>query len=407
MMQKNENNLLKKWIRYHSYLVGVENLFVYDNGSDSKQVKETLAQYNNIGLNVISDKNTKQDFENKGRIFKEKIQELQKERKYDFFIPLDCDEFLGTVDSEGNLSCDKGSLMNTLSECRIDNKLLLIDAQFYNSSISNLWFNRQPFRKCFFYKDTILELDLGFHWGKIIKSKEELRTRLVHIHFHNKPYSVAKQHAKEKLTGRIKDFTADSIKNYSGPGLHLTRFFKQDEDSYISQQIKLRHFKSHSLLHKFVQLGIVWPYIKDLRLASEKIGHTEKNIVFNNVISHFDGAIDNISIKDDILSVEGWGILNNSQPIQNLRIELNGDFSGFFHIEKRFYRSDLNERFNVNGVNFGFIASLNLSDFFEKNKKEISEFNFYTLIQNQVENCKLSLNKKYKRIFEQTFDSTK
>ena len=42
MMQKNEDDLLEPWIKYHSNMFGAENLFIYDNGSTSPLVAEVL-----------------------------------------------------------------------------------------------------------------------------------------------------------------------------------------------------------------------------------------------------------------------------------------------------------------------------------------------------------------------------
>ena len=64
MMQKNEDELLGKWIAYHSYLVGHQNLFIYDNGSTSERTLEALSEAKAAGINVITEFASKQDYEN-------------------------------------------------------------------------------------------------------------------------------------------------------------------------------------------------------------------------------------------------------------------------------------------------------------------------------------------------------
>ena len=66
MMQKNESELLDKWLRYHGYLVGFENLYVYDNGSESQEIISLLEKYQQFGVNVDFEHNQRADFEGKG-----------------------------------------------------------------------------------------------------------------------------------------------------------------------------------------------------------------------------------------------------------------------------------------------------------------------------------------------------
>ena len=76
MMQKNEEDLLGPWIQYHSELFGAENLYVYDNGSTSPIISEILADAQAKGVNVYLEYSKKSDFEGKGDILADKIQQL-------------------------------------------------------------------------------------------------------------------------------------------------------------------------------------------------------------------------------------------------------------------------------------------------------------------------------------------
>jgi hypothetical protein len=362
MMQKNEDELLSKWVTYHSYLVGSSNLFIYDNGSTNKQVINQLKDHEKKEVNVFWNHNKKTDYEQRGTLFYEKIKELDKKGLYDFYMLVDCDEFLGVVDEEGNISCEPLSLQYSLLNYQNSNELLMIDSQYYNSSISSLWFNKQPYRKCFFRKNTILQLDQGFHHGKVTTSQKELRTNLIHIHFHNKPYEIAKRHAKEKLTGRVADFNLDTLKSYKGRGFHLVRFFLQTENEYISTQVALNHIKSASLYYKLNQLNMDWPFNDDIAESKNKLSITDDDMSFKKVLPKFRGSVDFIGFENDCVKIRGWGLVNYSRPIKHIFLEFEGDKRLKFDITERKMREDVNEMLNVKGVTLGFSAKLNHSD---------------------------------------------
>jgi hypothetical protein len=362
MMQKNEDELLSKWVTYHSYLVGHKNLYIYDNGSTSKKNITELDLLEKKGVHVIRDKNKKFDYENRGKVFCEKIKQLDATDYYDFYMPIDCDEFLGAVDDEGNISCDTLAFKYSLLMHSNVDELLMINSQYYNSSVSPMWFNRQPYRKCFFRKNTITSLDQGFHWGKVSTSDKEKRTNIVHFHFHNKPYEIAKLHAKEKLTGRVPNFNRETLLNYNGAGFHLIRFFIENEQQYVNQQIKLKHIKSRSLFHKLTELGLQWPFIDDVLESRVKLDLSDENDGFLNLLPEFKGSIDNITIEGDYIRIKGWGIVNYCSTLQFVYLELENKERLPFTITKRVNRADVNEMLNIPGVTIGFEAQLKLSD---------------------------------------------
>jgi hypothetical protein len=385
MMHKNESELLSKWVSYHSNLVGSANLFIYDNGSTNEDAIELLEVLETKTTNIIWDFKTKADYENRGTLFCEKIKQLDKTSLYDFYMVIDCDEFLAVVDQEGNISCDPLSLQHSLSQCQNNTEVLMIDSQYYNSSISPYYFNKQPYRKCFFKKDTIQSLDQGFHMGKVTTSKDEIRTNLIHFHFHNKPYSIAKKHAKEKLTGRVSDFNIDTLKSYKGSGFHLVRFFLETEQQYLQGQISLNHIKSKSLFHKLEQLDHLWPYYQDIVKARDNLNITEEDTGFKKILPIFRGSIDYIGIEGDKIKIKGWGIVNYSRPVMKVFLEFDEHNKVQFEIIERRLREDVNTMLNVKGVILGFIAELGrkeLSNLERSGTPKISTFldskqNFY------------------------------
>lgn len=97
-MQKDEDDILKEWITYHSYLFGIDNLYIIDNRS-GPQSKMILEQYQKQGLHVSE----QPDYRCKGNYLLALMKETQDQT--DIAIPLDIDEFVAVVHTD-NLSTD-------------------------------------------------------------------------------------------------------------------------------------------------------------------------------------------------------------------------------------------------------------------------------------------------------------
>jgi len=111
-MQKNEDDLLVPWIQYHSELFGAENLYIYDNGSTSPAITQILSDAKLKGVNVYFEYSQKENFEGKGDILAEKIKQLDQLDIYDFFFPLDCDEFVGVMKGEDAPSFERSDIFS-------------------------------------------------------------------------------------------------------------------------------------------------------------------------------------------------------------------------------------------------------------------------------------------------------
>jgi hypothetical protein len=112
-MQKDEDDILEDWIRYHSYLFGIDNLYIVDNYSGQFSL-EILRKYEKRGLYWIQ----KPDYSKKG----DYLYELMKQFDCDLAIPLDIDEFIAFVD-EKNIPAQY--LMSLAQAC------LSLDCQYY------------------------------------------------------------------------------------------------------------------------------------------------------------------------------------------------------------------------------------------------------------------------------------
>ncbi|MEP0356633.1 glycosyltransferase family 2 protein [Paraglaciecola sp.] len=400
MMQKNESELLDKWLRYHGYLFGFDNLYVYDNGSEDKAIRETLQDYQPLGVNVDLEHNQKIDFENKGSLFLNKISQLQSERSdYDFYIPLDCDEFIGFLDDEGNVSCDKTGLDALLTQYIDQQDLLLFDSQYYNSSVSDVLFNKQPYRKCLFYKNTIASLDVGFHWGKVKNSDKEQRTRLIQFHFHNKPFSIGKEHAREKLVNRVKDFEPKTLNNYQGPGLHLVRFFNQSETSYVNNQLKQVHIHSVALRYKFNELGLSWPYEESLQESRNHNELVNELDGFSNITEYLQGSIDNIEYTKSTkaLTVKGWAVFQRSVSVERLLLLIDKEKPIEFTVVKRVARKDVADMLNLGNTLIGIEAQGVLPASFGN----ATTFEIAVQSNHNSQVYPLNVNRKYREILSQ------
>jgi len=403
MMQKNESELLDKWLRYHGYLVGFENLYVYDNGSDDLNIQNKLQTFEEFGVNVEYGFNEKCHFESKGEIFCEKIKELEVIRpEIDFFIPLDCDEFLGFLDDEGNVSCDKSGLFSILSKYKSRRELLLVDSQYYNTSVSDVYFNKQPYRKCFFYKNTIKSLDVGFHWGKVTGSDAELKTQLVHFHFHNKPFAVGKAHAREKLKGRVDDFELQTLAAYKGAGLHLVRFFTQNEATYVNNQFNLQHIPSPALKFKFDELGLDWPYYQEMMNTRNELGLKSQNEGFDKITPYFSGSIDFLDFNVDSreLTIKGWGVYQKGVAPDIFYIKFSSGVEVSIVVSNRVQRADVAKMLNMRVSEIGFEETVKVNE----DLKLEGDFSIIVKSNYRFQSYQFDISKKFQKLFLKTDD---
>lgn len=129
MMQKDEEVLLRPWLLHHGYLFGFENLYIYDNGSTSAVVLETLREFAALGVNVDFTHAASQDSDLRDEIIGGTIAGLRDADACDIALPLDCDEFLAIRGRDG-ISCQRTEILKEIDgilraeqNCRIDHCL--------------------------------------------------------------------------------------------------------------------------------------------------------------------------------------------------------------------------------------------------------------------------------------------
>jgi len=232
MMEKNENLLLTSWIHYHGALFGYENLYIFDNGSDNPSVlydlKRLEAQH---GINVDYSKNKNSDFEAKGDLVVATIRKLEESSNYDFFLPLDGDEFV-CVEKSGEVCFGKNEIIEELQKYRASPDALKIQGCFYNFYGKPDFYYYLDNPKTFFANGAAGHLDIGYHDGKSRLSSNTTETAIKLVHLHNKPFEVIKEHARQKLSSRVKSMQPDDLNAYHGPGQHLVRYFFWTEEEY-------------------------------------------------------------------------------------------------------------------------------------------------------------------------------
>ncbi|MGS3186350.1 glycosyltransferase family 2 protein [Aeromonas taiwanensis] len=363
MMHKNERTLLKPWIDYHSMIFGMENIHVYDNGSTDQECIETLRQYEIKGLHVEWNYTTKADYENRGHIFSEKIKSFDRSSKsYDFYIPLDCDEFIAYERSIGDLLLDKKSIELELSRHIGSQETLSINAGYDNNPLhENFYFRSADQRKCFFYKDTCLTLDQGFHIGKSRARTGPKKTQIVYIHYHYKEFNDYQFSAKQKLIGRVSDFSTSSLERHrdnKGAGYHLIGALLTTESNYYES------FHNRLITHKENCFDIIFAstFLKGLGLrvmAPENIKESFKGID-KTVKSH--GFIDSFSINGNSIKLIGWVVSSSQEDVGLLSINFGNSRNINISTIIKYDRPDVAKAISGSYMNCGIIAEKELAD---------------------------------------------
>jgi hypothetical protein len=215
MMQKNEKLLLEPWIRYHGDLVGSENLFIFDNGSSDHSVIEFLKGAEEIGVNVFWDHASRSDYLDKGSLVARLIQKLDRANPYDFYLLLDCDEFLA-CQTEAGPSCERQEVDAALLPLLGSKDVLVVASKYWNNPCRMHKYSRTiASRKCFFARDACGSLDHGYHHARARLSNKEIVTRLVYFEFHYQPYLLHRKASRQHLSGLLPDFSRRSLRAYA------------------------------------------------------------------------------------------------------------------------------------------------------------------------------------------------
>lgn len=260
MMQKNETDLLRPWVVHHADLFGIENLYVFDNGSTDEQTLDLLRKFEAEGLNVDYSHSSRADFENKGKIVSDKIREIDAKGDVDFFFPLDCDEFVARTLDNGRVVLGRNEILAGLKPFRDDPRVLMIQGAYANNPNHPDYYDPNPQLKSFFARGACLSLGMGFHGGRAVTTSKRARTSISYIHFHFRPYRSYQYFSRQKLEGRIESFETEELKNFKGKGHHLVGMLLMTEDQYANAHPRARNVHLPDFNARMLKLGapIVW-----------------------------------------------------------------------------------------------------------------------------------------------------
>lgn len=258
-MQKDENNTLLPWIKYHGYLFGFENIVVFDNGSTIQSVIDNLLLLESVGGTVIWGYRDSQHFHDKGDIIARFIKNLDESgEEYDFAFPMDADEFLG-VCSNGNILANKNSIHSHLERLDRLEGPFRITMDLFNIVNSPGWFWPQPSGKVFVRKDTLKKLDHGFHFCETVLGSTEINTQFIYFHYHHKPYNDFIRGAYNKLAPFVDINDSEALKNFQGPGGHLLGRLTEGESWFNQRLSKALRVYVPDIPHILGMLGLENP----------------------------------------------------------------------------------------------------------------------------------------------------
>lgn len=230
-IQRDEDDILEDWLRYHIYLFGKENIYVIDH--KSKKSRETIKKY---GVNLILYDGP---FENygKAKILTKTIHRYKGKSK--LVIPIDIDEFIICIEKD-QIICDNKKVIQELTKYANINELdafkfksltinatkhgdLLVNCNSYRHENKNKFNRWKSFYKTIFFKAT----DQGNHG---FPEYEYHKTNMGLLHFHHRGFD----HFKRKHF-RWQDTYAKSTKQIGGT--HWKKVFNIIKDK-TDEQIK-------------------------------------------------------------------------------------------------------------------------------------------------------------------------
>lgn len=265
VMLKNEDDLLLPWIKYHGWLVGFDNLIVFDNGSTSERTLAALRWAESMGVMVDRTWSTQQDFADRGEKYSTFIQEKDRKNDADFWLPLDCDEFLAVVEG-GILKIDRDAIRSEIASYANSTRPLAIFAGLDNHPKLHGCFKWSPTqKKTFFAAGACKDLDHGFHAGRSKLGGEPIKTNIVYVHFHYKPYDILIEHSKEKLLPYTDDFSLDAMKQYIADrrlAFHCAVHLVRSEVEYLSSFNSAEYSSFPCVADAFSSIGETIPFSK-------------------------------------------------------------------------------------------------------------------------------------------------
>ena len=264
VMLKNESVVAPCFIGYHAALFGAENIYVFDNGSTEPAVLSLLDHFEVQGGHVERRFASTDDFHRKGTLIGDLIKRLEQEARYDFFIPLDCDELVVLRTVEGYTS-DPSAIHAYLDGLRDDRSILHVTLNLSNLLGEPDQFRSADYSKTIYPRGVFHHMDHGYHTGVAVGGGSPYRScDLVYAHFHYRPYDEVVAFAKQKLRVELSDDEIEDqarLRQFRGLGWHMVHYIVDGPEAYYSQFRNVRdpvHFPS--LGRRLSALGLTPPF---------------------------------------------------------------------------------------------------------------------------------------------------
>ena len=238
MMQHDEGDALTRWLAHYSGLFGFENLSIVDNASKDPYTLNLLRKAEQCGVTIYWGFDTVADSTGKGGHFVNIIRSWDVDGKYDFALPLDCDEILAVFTPEG-LTTDHAAIQQELDSLRGARNALRIDMSLFNVVGRPGWFApNHSFYKGFLPARSVESIDNGQHEPKSKLEPGHRVTNLTYLHWHNKPYEVARASARRRLTPFVNVDDPSALASYlafpgGAPECHLVDLLCWTEEAYL------------------------------------------------------------------------------------------------------------------------------------------------------------------------------
>jgi hypothetical protein len=239
-MVKNEIDIIAYWLHYHGSLIGYENIFIIDNYSSDGTFEYLLNEQkkNYFFLYQLP------EYKNKGFYMSQILRKVK--FFYDFYIPLDTDEFLISINKNFELQCPS-EIISELENLRKSQNSLKFYKFYYlmNFSISELnkknnfdLISHHQYSKTFInlnnHFDEYLEIDHGNHMSDK-KTYDFCSLCLFHFPFRKK--EQLKKKTENNLLGLNYNLNKEELsslinlkKNYYAQGnQHIYNFIYFDD----------------------------------------------------------------------------------------------------------------------------------------------------------------------------------
>jgi hypothetical protein len=235
MMLRDEVLLLEPWLRYHGYLFGYENLYVYDNGSVSENVRDVLQRFAAAGVNVDVSHKEKDDFVGKGEIIGAKIKAFQESGSYDIALAVDCDEFIALAGPAGP-SISRNQILTEIERIYQAGVICQMQKCFYSvpGYLDQFWLAGH--RRCIAPVRLFKEIDHGFHWVNMEDRAQYGATQFTYIHLHYKPFADLVTGARQKLAAFMDITDLETLKTFTGVGRHTVRYLFMTPEAYYRER---------------------------------------------------------------------------------------------------------------------------------------------------------------------------